>query len=260
MQETWKAEGDDFSQFMLQGYNCITQGKSSSSKGGLVMYIDDTYKADVIINLNSYEHWEGLIIKVNGDNLAKKLTIGNIYRPPKILNEQINAFITEFSSVAASLGDSNNELIIAGDFNINLLEINENEVYSNFFDTLISQSLYPQITLPTRFTRTNGTLIDNFICKLNKTILESKAGILTNKLSDHQPYFMSVNITQKKEPLPKYVKINIDSTEAMHNVRHEIKSAEIYNKFNKKNQPPIPTQVTIRYVMKFCAPKTGTCQ
>ena len=39
MQETWKAEGDDFSQFMLQGYNCITQGKSSSSKGGLVIYI-----------------------------------------------------------------------------------------------------------------------------------------------------------------------------------------------------------------------------
>ena len=44
---------------MLQGYNCITQGKSSSSKGGLVLYIDDKYKADAIINLNSYEHWEG---------------------------------------------------------------------------------------------------------------------------------------------------------------------------------------------------------
>ena len=102
-----------------------------------------------------------------------------------------------------------NELIIAGYFNINLLKINENEVYSNFFETLISHRLYPQITLPTRFTRSNGTLIDNFFCKLNKAILESKTGILTNKLSDHQPHFMSVNITQKKEPLPKYVKINI---------------------------------------------------
>ena len=132
------------------------------------------------------------------------------------------------------MGDINNELIIAGDFNINLLKINENDVYSNFFDTLISHSLYPQITLPTRFTRTNGTLIDIFFCKLNKNILESKTGILTNKLSDHQPYFISVNITQKKEPLPKYVKINIVSTEAMHNVSHEIKSEEMYNKFNKK--------------------------
>ena len=79
MQETWKAEGDDYSHFMLQGYNCITQGKSSSSKGGLVIYIDDKYKADVITNLNSYEHWEGLILKVNGENLSKTLNIGNLY-------------------------------------------------------------------------------------------------------------------------------------------------------------------------------------
>ena len=193
--------------------------------------------------------------------MSKTLTIGNIilYRPPKILNEHINAFITEFSSVAEYLGDSNNELIFAGDFNINLLKINENEVYSNFFDTLISQSLYPQITLPIRFTRTNGTLVDNFFCKLNKTILESKTGILTNKCSDHQPYFMSLKITQKKELLPKYVKINIVSTEAMHNVRHEIKSEEIYNKFNKKNQPPILTLIILLHVMKYCAPKTSTC-
>ena len=39
---------------------------------GLVIHIDDKYKADVIININSYEHWEGLIIKVNGGNLSKK--------------------------------------------------------------------------------------------------------------------------------------------------------------------------------------------
>ena len=147
--------------------------------------------------------------------------------------------LTVFQSIYFQLmaGQNNNVCLsyhFAGDFNINLLKINENEVYNNFFDTLISHSLYPQITLPTRFTRTNGTLIDNFFCKLNKTILESKKGILINKLSDHQPYFMSLKITQKKELLPKYVKINIVSIEAMHNVRHEIKSEEIYNKFNKK--------------------------
>ena len=147
MQETWKAEGDDFSQFMLQGYNCITQGKSSSTKGGLVIYIDDKYKADVISNLNSYEHWEGLIIKVNGGNLSKTLTIGNIYRPPKTLNEHINAFINEFSSVVASLGDSNNELIFAGDFNINLPKINDNEVYSNLYHTAFTPKLLFQLDL-----------------------------------------------------------------------------------------------------------------
>ena len=50
----------------------------------------------------------------------------------------------------------------------------------------ISHSLYPRISLPTRFTRTNGTLVDTLFCKLSKYTLESTAGILTKQLSDHQ--------------------------------------------------------------------------
>ena len=44
---------------------------------------------------------------------------------------------------------------------------------------------------------------------------------------------MILDITQKTEPPLKYVKINILSTEAMQNVRHEIKSDNIYNKLNQ---------------------------
>ena len=44
---------------------------------------------------------------------------------------------------------------------------------------------------------------------------------------------MILGITQKTVRPPKYVKINILSTEAMQNVRHEIKSDDIYNKLNK---------------------------
>ena len=33
--------------------------------------------------LNMYEHWEGLIVQINGGNLSKSITIGNIYRPPR---------------------------------------------------------------------------------------------------------------------------------------------------------------------------------
>ena len=90
-----------------------------------------------------------------------------------------------------------NSLIIAGDFNINLLKLNENDMYSSYFDALISHSLFRQITFPTRFTRTNGTLIDNFFCKLSQSMLESTAGILIKKLSDHQPYFMLINTSLK---------------------------------------------------------------
>ena len=72
-------------------------------------------------------------------------------------------------------------IIIAGDFNINLLKLNENYMFSSFFDTMLSHSQYPQITLPTRLTRINGTLIDHLFCRLHKPILENTAGILTKR-------------------------------------------------------------------------------
>ena len=59
-----------------------------------------------------------------------------------------------------------NSIIIAGDLNINVFKLNENDIYSSYFDVLISHSLFPQITFPTRFTRTNGTSTDTFFCKL----------------------------------------------------------------------------------------------
>ena len=77
-----------------------------------------------------YEHWEGLIVQINGGNLSKSITIGNIYRPPRTPNDNQNVFINEFSSIVSSLEHiCKNSIIIAGDFNINLLKLNENYIY-----------------------------------------------------------------------------------------------------------------------------------
>ena len=146
----------------------------------------------------------------------------------------MNNLKTVRSYTLSTLENNNTQLILAGDFNINLLKLNDNEIYSNFFDTLVSHSLYPQITLPTRFTRTHGTLIDNFFCKLSKYTLESTEGILTKRFSDHQPYFMLLNITQvTTESHPKFIKLKIVSEQAMINVKHEIRSDVLYNKLDK---------------------------
>ena len=169
------------------------------------IHIDNQYKSKVTCNLNTYEHWEGLVVKVQS-NLSKMFTIGNIYRSPRTRNEDLSAFIDEFTSIMSRLENGNNDIVIAGDFNINLLKLNENEMFSSFFDMLISHSFYPQITLPTRFTRTTGTLIDNLFCRLHESI--HTAGILTKRFSDHQPYFMIMHNTVKLQSPPKYVKIN----------------------------------------------------
>ena len=100
-----------------------------------------------------------------------------------------------------------------------MLKINEQEHCSRFFDMLTSFSLFPQITLPTRFTTCNGTLIDNFFCNLTKYILESTAGILIKKFSDHQPHFIIMDTTLKKKHLIKFIEINIQNKKATLKVR-----------------------------------------
>ncbi len=67
----------------------------------------------------------------------------------------------EFSSILDKLESNNNEVIITGDFNIDLLKINDKPIISEYFDLLTSHRFYPKITVPTTLTNNHGTLIDN---------------------------------------------------------------------------------------------------
>ena len=233
LQECWISDQAYSLNIQLPGYECIIQGKSSSDRGGLITYVDKKFKYEVSLNLNMYEHWEGQIIYLKGGGLPKPIIIGNIYRPPRMLRDQIKQFINEFTSLILSLDKLNRSINIAGDYNLNLLKINENGMCSEFFDLLTSHSLFPQITLPTRFSHTSGTLIDNVFCKVYQTTKATTAGILLNKLSDHQPYFVLLDIALTKIPNPNLIKIHLENDEAINKFINEISSADLYNKLDK---------------------------
>ncbi len=84
----------------------------------------------------------------NGENLNKPINIVNIYRPPNDLLDSYNEFIKELSLVLSTLQNNNNEVIVAGDFNINLLQINDGLIFGEYFDLFTNHSFYPKITLP----------------------------------------------------------------------------------------------------------------
>ena len=76
-----------------------------------------------------------MIVKVQGNTLSKTFTIGNI--SPRMRNEDLKVFIDEFTPIISRLDNCNNDIIIAGDFNINLLKLNGNGMFTSFFDTVI---------------------------------------------------------------------------------------------------------------------------
>ena len=104
---------------------------------------------------------------------------------------------------------------------------------SELLDLLTSHSLFTQITLPTRFSHTSGTLIDNVFYKVYQITKVTTAGILLNKLSDHQPYFVLLVITLTKIQNPNLIKIHMQNDEAINRFINEISNADLYNKLDQ---------------------------
>ena len=121
---------------------------------------------------------------------------------------------------------------------------------------LISNSFYPHITLPTRFSNNNGTLIDNLFYRIDKYAKQPKSDILTKQLSDHQPCFTFLNNVQLKDKPPKYITIRIQSQQAISNFVHDITSSDVYNKLNQSpNADPNVNYNMLHEVIKLAKDK-----
>ena len=119
--------------------------------------------------------------------------IGTVYRHPtkkdKLTTEKIK-------SLLHTLKKENKQIIIAGDFNHNLLRYEEND-YINFFrNTMLENNLQPCIPEPTRIVNSQApSPVDNiFINKIDNPIC---GNILENLSYDHLPNFIILD----SEPL-----------------------------------------------------------
>ena len=152
LQETWLSSESDTSLFEIQGYNLISAGKYCSPHSGLMIYLREDYNF-TILNLHTQSMiWDGLFIEIHGKALGRKhIIVGNIYRPPRDVLQNYQTFTSELASIITVLSKSKCEVVLSGDYNIDLLKLNDNTNISDFFDTITGLTFYPIITLPTMF-------------------------------------------------------------------------------------------------------------
>ena len=204
-------------------------------KGGLAVYVHGKYRKP-IKQENIYKtskDWEALIVDISNETQSTKITICNIYRPPRdnYSNASLDKFLAPFEILIRKLTNQNSFLTLCGDSNINLLRLQTWKKCQNYFDFLLSNSFLPCITLPTRFSKHNATLIDHIFCKEKTDMRILKSGILMTKISDHLPCFTVIKTSNFTKKTPKFIMVNSNSQEAIENFKLKLSTKLIATHF-----------------------------
>ena len=91
----------------------------------------------------------------------QKYIVGNIYRLPLYLSDDVQSFAKEYTDVLNVLRTRSKSVHVCADYNIDLLKIGSNNDYCSFYENGLSSSFAKKNTLPTRMCDTTSMLIDN---------------------------------------------------------------------------------------------------
>jgi len=227
LQETWINAQTDVSQFHIPGYNFISRPSSCSTHGGVAIYLRDCFSYSVLHVNDNPDIWDGLFVEIDmhsniPHNQSKKVVVGTIYRPPRDNVENYRQFIEDLEELLSNFQRLNCEVILSGDFNIDLLKLHDRSVIHEYFETCVSNGFIPKITMPTRFSHRNGTLIDNIFTKLSDLFSSTTAGILVSNISDHLPCFVFLDYLTPSTVKLQHIRKQTQTPHALRLFRDEV--------------------------------------
>ena len=179
----------------LEGY-FMEQTKTKTFFGGTQLFIQEKYKDNYKLKNEYCKSVQGVaesvFIELNSE-FRKNVVIGCIYRHHSNLDSFHRLFFDDLLHEIDS-NEKNKTVILMGDFNIDLLKIEDNNI-AKFYDQLSSFGFRPLILQPTRITGSSATLIDNIFT--NNIETESIGGNLTTSISDHFSQFSFIDVFGK---------------------------------------------------------------
>ena len=168
--------------FSIPGYSNVST-PTESSAGGVLLYVSNSFAFEPRLDLDTSLYLpkllESVFVEIVNPN-KPNIVVGVIYRHPCMSLKSFNSdYLKPFLHLLAS---ENKQLILLGDFNVNLLNVQEDLESSMFLDSLGSNLILPQILLPTRITENSHTLIDNIFSSASDSNI---SGNICFSISDH---------------------------------------------------------------------------
>ena len=206
--ETWENKLNS-ELLSIPGYNKCSKHRPNDEKGGgVALFVNETLDYSVL----KFESktFESVFIELKAQNNGRTI-IGAIYRPPGgnfiKFNEEYDSMLTKL------IGKKNKNIVIAGDFNINLLNHSHHSETENFLNIMYAHKMLPAIKRPTRFGEFCATLIDNIFTNFIND--SNVSGIVLDDISDHLPVFLRISThTVKKKYITKTSRCITDTSVA----------------------------------------------
>ena len=169
----------------LENYQSINKCRESRHGGGVTLLIHDSIKFLRLLETPFNESCESILAEFSLKN--QKFLFSEIYRP---LNSDIPTFMESVTSIM-KLIESHKLVFLAGDYNLDLMNVDKHVNTSNFMSTLLDNNCAPCMFIPTRVTHSSSTLIDNIFLKDESMKIHSSY-VITDAMSDHYPCLVSL--------------------------------------------------------------------
>ena len=138
-------------------------------------------RQDLSINCDAAE---SLCLEIRNEK-SKNIILNLTYRPP---NGDVKEFEKRLNKVPSTNDILKKEVIMAGDFNMNLLDFEQNKKVQNFLNIMFGHSMMPVINKLTRVTKNTATAIDHVFIN-SVTTTKFKTRMIKSDISDHFPIF-----------------------------------------------------------------------
>ena len=161
---------------------------TNSSKGGTALYVNKGYSPFERFDLKvQHDLFESVWTEISNKS-SKNVLCGCIYRHPSY---DMSDFLAYMELTLKTVASENKEIYICGDFNIDLLKLNDVGSYLTYYNLLSSYGFLPLIIHPTRVVDNQvPSLIDNIFS--NNVSDEITSGNIYLTLSEHFSQFASV--------------------------------------------------------------------
>lgn len=177
--------------YNIPGYN-FRFTHTEAAAGGTALYISDSLNYQPRKDLEKLGYKSKLVESTFVEvecNRSKNIIVGCIYKHPVMSIKDFNENV--LTLVLDKISKEGKRCVIMGDFNINLLNYNQNDHIKSFIDIMQSNLIAPTINLPTRITPETETLIDNIVISPFDSKLFS--GNLLVGITDHMPQVLIIS-------------------------------------------------------------------